>query len=29
MEGETETDCLIAQAEAIKEIVEEAGENLL
>ena len=25
MESETETDCLIAQAQAIKEIVEEAG----
>jgi len=29
METETETDCLIAQAQALKEIVEEAGNNLL
>ena len=29
MESETETDCLIAQAQALKEIVEEAGPNLL
>jgi archaellum component FlaC len=29
MESETETDCLVEQAKAIKEIVEEAGENLL
>jgi len=29
MESETETDCLIAQAGALKEIVEEAGLNLL
>lgn len=29
MEEETETDCLIAQAQALKEIVEEAGNNLL
>ena len=29
MEGETETDCLICQAQAIKEIIEESGENLL
>jgi hypothetical protein len=29
METETETDCLIAQAQAVKEILEEAGENLL
>ena len=29
MESETETDCLICQAQAIKEIVEEAGTNLL
>jgi deoxycytidine triphosphate deaminase len=29
MESETETDCLIQQAQAIKEIVEEAGTNLL
>lgn len=29
METETESDCLIAQAQAIKEILEEAGPNLL
>lgn len=29
MESETETDCLICQAQALKEIVEESGENLL
>ena len=29
MESETETDCLICQAQAIKEIVDEAGKNLL
>jgi len=29
MEGETETDCLICQAQALKEIIEEAGDNLL
>jgi len=29
METETETDCLIAQAQAVKEILEEAGANLL
>lgn len=29
MDTETETDCLICQAQALKEIVEEAGENLL
>lgn len=29
MESETETDCLINQAQALKEIVEEAGNNLL
>jgi len=29
MESETETDCLIVQAQAIKEIVEESGNNLL
>jgi hypothetical protein len=29
METETETDCLIAQAQAVKEILEEAGDNLL
>lgn len=29
MEEETETDCLIAQAQALKEIVEEAGDYLL
>ena len=29
MESETETDCLICQAQAIKEIIEEAGDNLL
>lgn len=29
MESETETDCLICQAQAIKEIMEEAGNNLL
>jgi len=29
METETENDCLIAQAQAIKEIVEEAGQGLL
>ena len=29
MENETENDCLIAQAQAIKEIVEEAGPGLL
>jgi hypothetical protein len=29
METETETDCLIAQAQAVKEILEEAGPNLL
>jgi len=29
MESETETDCLICQAQALKEIVEEAGNNLL
>jgi len=29
METETENDCLIAQASAIKEIVEEAGAGLL
>jgi hypothetical protein len=29
MDGETENECLIAQAQAIKEIVEEAGHNLL
>jgi hypothetical protein len=25
MESETETDCLICQAQALKEIVDEAG----
>lgn len=29
MESETETECLIAQAQALKDIVEEAGQNLL
>jgi len=29
MESETETDCLICQAQALKEIIEEAGDNLL
>ena len=29
METETETDCLVCQAQALKEIVEEAGDNLL
>lgn len=29
METETETECLIAQAQAIKEILEEAGNGLL
>jgi len=29
MDTETENDCLIAQAQAIKEIVEEAGAGLL
>ena len=29
METETETDCLIAQAQAVKEILEEAGPKLL
>ena len=29
MESETETECLIAQAQAIKEILEEAGDGLL
>lgn len=29
MDSETETDCLICQAQALKEIMEEAGENLL
>ena len=29
MENETETECLIAQAQAIKDILEEAEENLL
>ena len=29
MEGETETDCLICQAQALKEIIEQAGDNLL
>jgi len=29
MDSETETDCLINQAQALKEIVEEAGQNLL
>lgn len=29
METETETECLIAQAGAIKDIMEEAGNNLL
>jgi hypothetical protein len=29
MESETETDCLVCQAQAIKEIVEEAGPGLL
>ena len=29
MESETETDCLICQAQALKEIVDEAGANLL
>lgn len=29
METETETECLIAQAQAIKEILEETGEGLL
>ena len=29
MDTETETECLIAQAQAIKEILEEAGEGLL
>lgn len=29
METETETEVLIAQAQAIKEILEEAGEDLL
>jgi len=29
MESETETDCLICQAEALKDILEEAGDNLL
>lgn len=29
METETETECLISQAQAIKEIIEEAGDNLL
>ena len=29
MDTETENDCLIAQAQAIKEIVEEAGPGLL
>mmetsp|Transcript_1961 Transcript_1961/g.2898 ORF Transcript_1961/g.2898 Transcript_1961/m.2898 type:complete len:340 (+) Transcript_1961:2323-3342(+) len=29
MENETETDCLILQSQAVKEIIEEAGNNLL
>ena len=29
MDSETETECLIAQSTAVKEIVEEAGDNLL
>lgn len=29
MDSETETECLIAQAEALKDILEEAGQNLL
>jgi len=29
MDTETETDCLICQAQALKEIIEEAGDNLL
>lgn len=29
MENETETECLISQAQAIKDILEEAEENLL
>lgn len=29
MQTETETDCLICQAQALKEIVDEAGQNLL
>jgi len=29
MDTETETECLIAQSQAIKEILEEAGNNLL
>lgn len=29
MDMETETECLLGQTEAIKEIMEEAGENLL
>jgi len=29
MDTETETECLIAQSQAVKEIVEEAGDNLL
>lgn len=29
MESETETECLIAQCQAIKDIIDEAGEGLL
>jgi|APSaa5957512535_1039671.scaffolds.fasta_scaffold323614_1 hypothetical protein len=29
METETETDCLICQAQALKELLDEAGINLL
>jgi len=29
MESETETDCLICQAQALKDIIEQAGDNLL
>ena len=29
MENETETECLIAQAQALKDILEESEENLL
>jgi len=29
MDTETETECLIAQSQAVKEIVDEAGDNLL
>lgn len=29
MESETETDCLIQQSQALKEIIETAGQNLL